>query len=109
MRNIYHTKIDTSMDTAISKMDISTDVLDGTANGGIDLSPQEYQINTMSRPSRPQQTRPDSSSRQNPPSCKPHYDGPIYLPPDLYSLISDEVKAKLKKYNDATITHYATG
>ncbi|KAL7572283.1 hypothetical protein ACA910_017882 [Epithemia clementina (nom. ined.)] len=86
-------------------MDISVDCLDGSPNGGIDLSPQEYlQINTASHPSCPQSSRPGSSSRPNVPSCKPRYDGPIYLPPELDSLISDEVKGKLKKYNDAAIT-----
>ena len=35
------------------------------------------------------------------------YDGPVYVPAEVYKLLSPEVVADLKKYNTETINKFA--
>ena len=99
-RDVYNTNIDTTY------VDYPTDVIDyvpDSPHAGIDLPPDEfYQIHAHSS-RHPPSPRPGNPSR---PPFRPHsqqsepqksfkrYDGPIYLPPQIYKLLShDAMKA----------------
>ncbi|KAL7580569.1 hypothetical protein ACA910_003691 [Epithemia clementina (nom. ined.)] len=115
-RNVYHTDIvDTSMDSTLSAYDEPPpDTNVGTPYGGIDLPPEEYFLINTSKTSSSNRSssshhgesrRSDTSMRPSS-QVKPRYDGPIHLPPEIYSLMSDDAKAKLKKYNDEAIARH---
>ena len=83
--------------------------------GGIDLPPDaSYQVHTLSsrhppspwpgHPSRPS-FRPQP---QNSGPTKPirRYDGPIFLPPQIYKLLSQDAMKALKAYNTEAITRF---
>ena len=83
--------------------------------GGIDLPPDEfYQLHSLSskhppsqRPGRPSRPlfRPQS---QHPRPTKPirRYDGPIFLPPQICKLLSQDAMKALKAYNTEAITRF---
>ena len=108
-RNVYNTNIDDSY------VDHATACLDHVPNspyGGIDLPPDEfYQVCTL--PSRhPPSPRPGNPSRplfrpqsQNsgPQKSIRRYDGPIFLHPQIYKLLSQDAMKALKAYNSDAI------
>ena len=89
-RNVYTTNID---DTYVDHPTACIDHVPNSSYGGIDLSPDEfYQVHTLSS-RHPPSPRPWPSSRpsfrpqsQNSGPSKPirRYDGPIFLPPQIY-------------------------
>ena len=111
-RNVYNTNID---DTYVDHPTVSIDQVLNSPYGGIDLSPDEfYQVHTLSsthppsprsgNPSRPS-FRPQS---QNSGPTKPirRYDGPIFLPPQIYRLLSQDAMKALKTYNTEAISRF---
>ena len=81
----------------------------------IDLPPYEfYQVHTLSSRHCPF-PRPGNPSR---PSCRPQsqnsgptmpirrYDGAIFLPPQIYKLLSQDAMKPLKAYNTETISRF---
>ena len=103
-RNVYATIIDETY------IDLPTSCIDHVPDspyGGIDLPPDElYQVHALAsgQPSRPP-FRPQS---QHSGSTKPirRYDGPIFLPPQIYKLLSHDAMKTLKAYNTETITRF---
>ena len=90
-------------------------IIPNSPYGGIDLPPDEfYQVHTLSsrhppsprpgNPSRPS-SRPQS---QNSGPTKPirRYDGPIFLPPQIYKLFSQDAMKALKAYNTEAISRF---
>ena len=93
-RNVYNTNID---DPYVDHTTTCIDHVPKSSYGGIDLPPDEfYQVHTLSS-GHPPSPRPGSPSR---PSFRPQshdsgpnkpirrYDGPIFLPPQIYKLLS---------------------
>ena len=82
--------------------------------GGIDLPPDEfYQVHPLSsrhppspRPGHP--SRPFRPQSQNSGPTKPirRYDGPIFLPPQIYKLLSQDAMKALKAYNTEAINRF---
>ena len=104
-RNVYNTNID---DTYVDHPTACIDHVPNSPYGGIDLPPDEfYQVHTFSsrhqpslRPGNP--SRPSSRSQpHNSGPTKPirRYDGPIFLPPQIYKLLSQDAMKALKAYN----------
>ena len=111
-RNVYATNID---DTYIDSPTPCIDRVPDSPYGGIDLPPDEfYQVHVPSsrhppsqrhgQPSRPP-FRPQS---EHPMPTKPirRYDGPIFLPPQIYKLLSED---GMKAYNTEAITDSTRG
>ena len=83
--------------------------------GGIDLPPDEfYQVHALSS-RHPPSSRPGNPSipsfrpqSQNSGPTKPirRYDGPIFLPPQIYKLLSQDAMKALKAYNLEAITRF---
>ena len=111
-RNVYATNID---DTYIDSPTPCIDHVPDSTYGGIDLPPDEfYQVHALSSRHPPSQ-RPGQPSRppfrpqsQHPRPTKPirRYDGPIFLPPQIYKLLSEDVMKALKSYNTEAITRF---
>ena len=111
-RNVYHTNID---DTYVDHPTACIDHVPDSPYGGIDLPPDEvYQVHTLSswhppspRPGNPLRPsfRPQS---QNSGPTKPirRYDGPIFLPPQIYKLLSQDAMKALKAYNTEAINRF---
>ena len=111
-RNVYNTNI---YDTYVDHPTACIDHVPDSPYGGIDLSPDEfYQVHTLTsghphspragNPSRPT-FRPQS---QNSGPTKPirRYDGPIFLPPQIYKLLSQDAMKALKAYNTEVINRF---
>ena len=111
-RNLYNTNID---ETYVDHPTACIDHVPNSPYGGIDLPPDEfYQVHALSSrhppsprtglPSRPP-FRPQS---QHSGPTKPirRYDGPIFLPPQIYKLLSQDVMKALKAYNTEAITRF---
>ena len=108
-RNVYNTSIDNTY------VGYPTELLDHVPNspyGGIDLPPDEfYQVHTLSsrhppsprpgNPSRPP-LRPQSQ-HSGPQKSIRRYDSPIFLPPQIYKLLSQDAMKTLKAYNTEAI------
>ena len=111
-RNVYATNID---DTYIDSPTPCIDHVPDSPYGGIDLPPDEfYQVHALSSRHPPSQ-RPGQPSRppfrpqsQHPRPTKPirRYDGPIFLPPQIYKLLSQDAMKALKAYNTEAITRF---
>ena len=114
-RNVYNTNVD---DTYVDHPTACIDHVPNSPYGGIDLPPDEfYQEHTLSS-RHPPSPRPGNPSRpsfrpqsQNSGPTKPirRYDGPIFLPPQIYKLLSqDAMKAlkALKAYNTEAISRF---
>ena len=111
-RNVYATNID---DTYIDSPTPCIDHVPDSPYGGIDLPPDEfYQVHALSSRHPPSQ-RPGQPSRpsfrpqsQHPRPTKPirRYDGPIFLPPQIYKLLSEDAMKALKSYNTEAITRF---
>ena len=111
-RNVYATNIDEAyVDHPTACIDHESD----SPYGGIDLPPDEfYQVHALSSrhppsprtglPSRPP-FRPQS---QHSGPTKPirRYDGPIFVPPHIYKLLSQDPMKALKAYNTEAITRF---
>ena len=111
-RNVYNSNTDTAY--VDSPPDIFHFVPD-SPNGGIDLPPDEfYQIHALSS-RHPPPPRPGNPSK---PPFRPHshqpipqrsfkrYDGPIYLPPQIFKLLSQDTMKALKVYNTDAINRF---
>ena len=111
-RNVYATNID---ETYIDPPTASIDHVPDSPYGVIDHPPDEfYQVHANSsrhppsqRPGQP--TRPPFRPQsQHPRSTKPirRYDGPIFLPPQIYRLLSEDALKALRAYNTEAITRF---
>ena len=110
--NVYATSID---DTYIDSPTPCIDHVPDSPYGGIGLPPDEfYQVHALSSRHPPSQ-RPGQPSRpsfrpqsQHPRPTKPirRYDGPIFLPPQIYKLLSEDALKALKSYNTEAITRF---
>ena len=111
-RNVYNTNIHTPY------VDYPTDVIGyvpDSPNGGIDLPPDElYYIHALSsihppppRPGNPSRPpfRPNSQ-QSGPQKSFKRYDSPIYLPPQIYKLLSQDAVKALKAYNTDAINRF---
>ena len=111
-RNVYNTNID---DTYVDHPTACIDHVPDSPYGEIDLPPDEfYQVHTLSS-RHPPSPRPGNPSRpsfrpqsQNSGPNKPirRYDGPIFLPPQIYKLLSQDAMKALKAYNTEAINRY---
>ena len=111
-RNVYNTNID---DTNVDHPTACLDHVPTPPYGGIDLPPDEfYQVRTLFSRHRPS-PRPDNPSRspfrpqsQNsgPQKSIRRYDGPIFLPPQIYKLLSHDAMKVLKAYNSEGINRF---
>ena len=101
-RNVYNTNIN---DTYIDHPTACLDHVPNSPYGGIDLPPDEfYQVHTLSsrhlpsprpgNPSRPSFRPQSQNSGPNKPIRR--YDGPIFLPPQIYKLLSQDAMKALK-------------
>ena len=111
-RNVYATNID---DTYVDLPTACIDDVPDSPYGGIDLPPDEfYQVHALSSrhppPQRPgQPTRPTFRPQsQNPRPTNPirRYEGPIFLPPQIYRLLSEDALKALKAYNTEAISRF---
>ena len=111
-RNVDNTNID---DTYVDHPTACIDHVPNSPYGCIDLPPDEfYQVHTLSS-RHPSSPRPGNPSR---PSFRPQsqtsrptkpirrYDGPIFLPPQIYKLLSEDAMEALKSYNTEAITRF---
>ena len=111
-RNIYNTNID---DTYVDHPTACIDHVSDSPYGGIDLPPDEfYQVHTLSsrhppspRPGNPSRPSFRPQSRNSQPT-KPirRYDGPIFLPPQIYKLLSQDAMKALKAYNTEALNRF---
>ena len=111
-RNVYATNID---EPYIDPPTPCIDHVPDSPYGGIDLPPDEfYQVHSLSSRHPPSQ-RPGQPSRppfrpqsQHSRPTKPirRYDGPIFLPPQTYKLLSEDAMKALKAYNTEAITRF---
>ena len=113
-RNVYATNIDETYIDPYPPTACIEHVPD-SPYGGIDLPPDEfYQVHALSsrhppsqmpgQPSKPP-LRPQS---QHSGPTKPirRYDGPIFLSPQIYKLLSQDAMKALKAYNTKAITRF---
>ena len=110
-RNVYNTNID---DTYVDHP-ACIDHVPNSPYGDIDLPPDEFcQVHTLSS-RHPPSPRPGNPSRpsfrpqsQNSGPTKPirRYDGPIFLPPQIYKLLSQDAMKVLKAYNTEAISRF---
>ena len=111
-RNVYITNID---DTYVDHCTACIDHVPNSLYGGIDLPPDAfYQVHTLSS-RHPPSPRPGHPSRpsfrphsQNSGSTKPirRYDGPIFLPLQIYKLLSQDAMKALKAYYTEAINRF---
>ena len=111
-RNVYNINTD---DTYVDHPTTCIDHVPDSPYGGIDLPPDEfYQVNTLSS-RHPPSPRPGNPSRpsfrpqpQNSGHNKPirRYDGPIFLSPQIYKLLSQDAMKALKAYNTEAINRF---
>ena len=111
-RNVYNTNI---YDTYVDHPTACIDHVPNSPYRGIDLPPDEfYQIHTLSS-RHPPSPRPGNPSRpsfrpqsQNSGPTKPfrRYDGPIFLPPLIYKLLSQDAMKALKANNTEAISGF---
>ena len=111
-RKVYATNID---ETNIDPPTACIDHVPDSPHGGIDLPPDEfYQVHALSsrhppspRPGQPSRPSFGPQSQHSGPT-KPirRYDGPIFLPPQIYKLLSQDAMKALKAYNTEAITRF---
>ena len=113
-RNVYNTNID---DSYVDHSTACIDHVPDSLYGGIDLPPDEfYEVHTLSsrHPPSPRPAKPSRPSfrpqSQNSGPNKPirRYDGPIFifLPPQIYKLLSQDAMKALKAYNFEAINRF---
>ena len=111
-RNVYATNID---ETYIDPPTRCIDNVPDSPYGGIERPPDEFnQVHALSSRHPPSQ-RPGQPSRPpfrpQPQPSRPFkpirgYDGPIFLPPQIYKLLSEDAMKALKAYNTEAITRF---
>ena len=111
-RNVYNTNID---DTYVDHPTACIDHVPNSPYGGTDLPSDEfYQVHALSS-RHPPSPRPGNPSRpsfrpqsQNSGPTKPNrrYDGPIFLSPQIYKLLSQYAMKTLKAYNTEAINRF---
>ena len=111
-RNVYNTNID---DNFVDDPTACIDHVPNSPYGGIHLPPDEfYQVHTLSS-RHPPSPRPGNPSRpsfrpqfQNSGPTKPirRYDGPIFLPPQIYMLLIQGTIKALNGYNTEAINRF---
>ena len=111
-RNVSATNID---ETYLDPPTACIDHVPDSPYGGIDLPPDEfYQVHALSSRHPPSQ-RPGQPSRplfrpqsQHSGPTKPirRYDGPIFLPPQIYKLLSQDAMKALQAYNTEAINRF---
>ena len=111
-RNVYNTNIDS---TYVDHQAAFLDHVPDSPFGGIDLPPDEfYQVHTLSsryppspRPGNPSRPpfRPQSK-HSGPQKSIRRYDGPIFLPPQIFKLLSQDAMKALKAYNSEAINRF---
>ena len=111
-RNVYNTNID---ETYVDHHTACIDHVPNSPYGGIDLPPDEfYQVHALSS-RHPPSPRPGQPSRppfrpqsQHSGPTKPirRYDGPIFLPCQIYKLLSQDAMKALKAYITEAITRF---
>ena len=111
-RNVYVTNID---ETYTDHPTVCIDHVPASPYGGIDLPPDEfYQVHALSS-RHPPSPGPDQPSRapfrpqsqhSGPTKAIRRYDGPIFLPPQIYKLLSQDAMKALKAYNTEAITRF---
>ena len=111
-RNVYNTNID---DTYVDHHTACIDHVPNLPYEGIDLPPDAFcQVHTLSS-RHPPSPRPGNSPRhsfspqsQNSGPQKPirRHDGPIFLPPQIYKLLSQDTMKALKAYNTVAINRF---
>ena len=111
-RNVYNTNVD---DTYVDHPTAFIDHVPNSPYGGIDLPPDEfYQVHSLSsrhppclRPGNPSRPSFRSQSKISGPT-KPNrrYDGPIFLPPQIYKLSSQDATKALRTYNTEAISRF---
>ena len=111
-RNVYNTNID---NTYVDHPTACIDHVPNSPYGAIDLPPDEfYQVHTLSS-RHPPSPRPGNPSRppfrpqsQNSGPTTPirRHDGPIFLPPQIYKLLSQDTMKALKAYNTEAINRF---
>ena len=111
-RNVYATNMD---DTYVDLPTACIDDVPDSPYGGIDLPPDEfYQVHALSsrhpppqrpgQPTRPPFRPPSQNSRPTNPIRRS--DGPIFLPPQIYRLLSEDALKALKAYNTEAISRF---
>ena len=111
-RNVYNTNID---ETYVDHPTACIDHVPNSPYGGIDLPPDEfYQVHTLSsrhppspRPGQP--SRPSfrsQSQHSGPPKPIRKYDGPIFVPPQIYKILSQDAMKALKAHNTEAINRF---
>ena len=111
-RNVYNTNID---DNYVDHPIACIDHVPNSPYGGIDLPPDVfYHVHTLSS-RHPPSPRPGHPSR---PSFRPQsqysgptkpirrYDAPIFLPPQIYKLLSQDAMKALLAYNTEAINRF---
>ena len=111
-RNVYATNID---ETYIDPPTACIDYVPDSPYGGIDLPPDEfYQVHALSsrhppsqRPGQPYRPPFRPQSQHSGPT-KPirRYDGLIFLPPQIYKLLSQDAMKALNAYNTEAISRF---
>ena len=111
-RNVYNTNVD---DTYVDHPTACIDHVPNSPYGGIDLPPDGfYQVHTLSS-RHPPSPRPGHPSRhyfrpQSQPSGPTkqirRHDGPIFLPPQIYTQLSQDAMKALKAYNTEAINRF---
>ena len=104
-RIVYNSNIDSAyVDSTPDVFDFNPD----SCNGGIDLPSDDfYQIHALSSgyPSPPRPGNPSKppfrphSQQSGPQESFKRYNGPIYLPPQIFKLLSQDAMKVLKAYN----------
>ena len=111
-RNVYNTNVD---DTYVDHPTAYIDHVPNAPYRGTDLPRDDfYQVHTLSS-RNPPSTRPGNPSRpsfrpqsQHSGPTKPNrrYDGPIFLPPQIYKLLSQDAMKALKAYNTEALNRF---
>ena len=111
-RNVYNTNID---DTHADHPTACLDYVPDSPYGGIDLPPDAfYQVHTLSsrhppspRPGNPSRPpfRPQSQN-SGPQKSIRRYDAPIFLPHQIYKLLSQDAIKAIKAYNTEAINRF---
>ena len=110
--NVYNTNI---YDTYVDHPTACLDHVPKSPYGEIDLPPDGfYQVHALSsryppspRPGNPSRLpfRPQSQTSGSQKSIR-RYDGPIFLPPQIYKLLSQDAMKALKAYNTEAINRF---
>ena len=111
-RNVYATNID---ETYVDHPTACIDHVPDSPYGAIDLPPDKfYMVHALSsrhppspRPGQPSNPSFRPQSQHSGPN-KPirRYDGPTFLPPQIYKLLSQDAMKALKAYNTEAITRF---